>query len=96
MYITDSVEAASLCLCVCFGKVKSEACPNQLITFTRFFDEALPIKYRDLSAAALNQTRAFQLSGGNRNSRPVNAQHFGEKVLGDQQFVFITRDHACH
>jgi hypothetical protein len=47
---------------VCFGKVKSEARSNQLITFTRFFGEALPITYRDLPAAALYQTCAFKLS----------------------------------
>jgi hypothetical protein len=33
---------------VCFGKVKSYARSNQLITFTRFSGEALSIKYRDL------------------------------------------------
>ena len=55
-------------LCVCFGKVKSEARSDQLITFTGFFGEALPIKYRDLPAAALNQTCASQLSGSIRDS----------------------------
>jgi hypothetical protein len=39
--------------------VKTDARFDQLITFTRFFGEALPIEYRDLPAAALNQTRAF-------------------------------------
>ena len=33
-------------------------------------DEALTIKYRDLAASALNQTRAFQLSGGIRSRSP--------------------------
>jgi hypothetical protein len=47
--------------------VKSDARSDQLITFTGFFDEALPIKYRDLLAAALNQTCAFQLSGSIRD-----------------------------
>jgi hypothetical protein len=42
-------------LCVCFGEVKSEARSDQLITFARFFGETLPIKDRDLPAAALNQ-----------------------------------------
>jgi hypothetical protein len=70
--------------------VKSDARSNQLITFTRFFGEALPIKYRDLLMAALNQTCAFQLSGGIRDGWPLNTQHFGEKVLGDRQCVLLT------
>jgi hypothetical protein len=89
MYMTDSVGGAHF-LCVCFGKVIGEARSNQLITFTRFFDEALPVKYRDLPAAALNQTCAFQLSGSIRDSRPLNTQHFGEKALGDLQCVLVT------
>jgi hypothetical protein len=44
-------------LCVRFGKVKSETCSNQRITLTRFFGEALPIKYRDLPAAAQSKLR---------------------------------------
>jgi hypothetical protein len=32
--------------------VKSDARPDQLITFTRCLHEALPIKYRDLPSAA--------------------------------------------
>jgi hypothetical protein len=75
---------------VCFGKVKSEARSNQLITFTRFFGEALPITYRDLPTAALNQTCAFKLSGRIRDGRPLNTRHFGEKALGDQQCVLVT------
>jgi hypothetical protein len=63
--------------------VKSEARSNQLITFTRFFSEALSIKYRDLPKAALNQTCVFQLAGSIRDRRPLNTQHFGEKALGD-------------
>src|SRR6266702_8395592 len=81
---------ANISLCVCFGKVRSDAHSDQLITFTRFFGEALPIKYRDLPAAALNQTCAFQLSGGIRDGWHLNTQHFGEKVLGDRQCVLVT------
>ena len=58
MYITESAETPLL-LCVCFGKVKSNARPDQLITFTRCLREALPIEYRDLPAAARNQTGTF-------------------------------------
>src|SRR6266511_6080426 len=87
MYITIS---QILSLCVWFGKARSDARSNQLITFTRFFGEALPIKYRDLPAAALNQTCAFQLSGGIRDGWPLNTQHFSEKALGDRQCVLVT------
>ena len=75
---------------VCFRKVKSDARSDQLIALTRCLDETLPIKYRDLPAAALNQTCTFQLSGGIRDGRPLNTQHFGEKVLGDRQRVPVT------
>ena len=77
-------------LCVCFGKVKSDPRSNQLITFTRFFEEALPINYRDLPAAALNRTCAFQLAGSIRDGWPLNTQHFGEKALGNRQYVAVT------
>jgi hypothetical protein len=77
-------------LCVCFGKVESDARSNQLITFKRFFGEALPIKYRDLPKAALNQTCALELTGSIRDGRPLNTQHFGDRVLGDRQSVFVT------
>ena len=75
---------------VCFGKVKSEAHPDQLITFTRCLREALPIKYRDLPSAARNQTGTFQLPGGIRDGRPLDTQHFGEQVLSDLQCVMVT------
>jgi hypothetical protein len=38
----------------------------------------------------LNQSCAFQLSGGIRDGRPLNTQYFGEKALGDQQRVLVT------
>src|SRR3984893_12852224 len=75
---------------VCFGKVKSDARLDQLITFTRLFDEALPIKYRDLPEATLNQTYVFQLSGSIRDGWPLNTQHFSEKALRDRQCVVVT------
>jgi hypothetical protein len=90
MYITDSVGVHFILLCVCFGKVKSDPRSNQLITFTRFFDEALPIKDRDLPEATLDQACAFQLSGSIRDGRPLNTQHFGEKALGNRQCVPVT------
>jgi hypothetical protein len=77
-------------LCVCLGKVKSEARSDQLITFAGFFGEALPIKYLDLPATALNQTCLFQLSDSIRDGWPLNTQHFGEKALGDRQCVLVT------
>ena len=87
MYITD--EGIPF-LCVCFGKMKSEARSNQLITFARCLREALPIQYRDLPSAARNQTGTFQLAGSIRDGWSLNTQHFGEKALGDRQFVPIT------
>ena len=63
---------------VCFGKVKSEARPNQLITFVRCRREAAPIKYRDLPSAAFNQTGTFKLPGSIRDGRPLDTQHFGD------------------
>jgi hypothetical protein len=71
MCITDSVE------------VKSDARPDQLITFTRCPHEALPIKDRDLPPAARNQAGMFQLPGSIRDGWPLDTQHFGEQVLSD-------------
>ena len=62
MYITELVRARFLC--VRFGKVKSDPRPDQLIALTRCRHEALPIKYRDLPPAALNQTGMFHASDG--------------------------------
>jgi len=81
MYITES--APPRFLRVCFGKVRSDARPDQLITFARFRHEALPIKYRDLLSAAHNQTGTFQLSGSIRDGWPLDTQHFGEQVLSN-------------
>jgi hypothetical protein len=70
--------------------VKSEARPNQLITFTRGLREALPIEYRDLLPAARNQTGTFQLSGSIRDGWPLDTQHFGEQALSDKEHVTVT------
>jgi hypothetical protein len=59
MYITDLVGRSAF-LYVCFGKVKRNARPDQLITFTRRLREGLPINYPELPSAALNQTCMFQ------------------------------------
>src|ERR1039458_1132550 len=75
---------------VCFGKVKSDALPNQLITFTRCLREALSVQYRDLATAALNQTCAFELPSSNSDGWPLETQHFGEQVLSDRQCVIVT------
>ncbi len=81
-------------LCVCFGKVKSEARSNQLITFARCLREALPIQDRDLPSAPRNQTGTFQFPGSIRDRWPLNTQHFGQKALGNQQCVLVTRGPA--
>jgi hypothetical protein len=70
--------------------VKSEARPDQLITFTRCLREALPIKYRDLPSAARNQTGTFELPGGIRDGWPLDTQHFGEQALSDRERVTVT------
>jgi hypothetical protein len=70
--------------------VKSEARPNQLITFARCLSEALTIKYRDLPSAGLDQTRTFQLADGIGDGWPVDTQHFGEQVLSDREHVVVT------
>jgi hypothetical protein len=88
MYITDTVGATISR--VCFGKVKSEMRPDQLITFTRCLREALPIKYRDLSSAAFNQASTFQLPGSIRDGWPLETQPFGEQALSDRERVTVT------
>ena len=47
MYITDGARF----LRVGFGKVKSDARPDQLITFTRCLHEALPIEQKKFADA---------------------------------------------
>jgi hypothetical protein len=42
-----------------FGEMKSDARPDQLITFTRCLYKTLPIKYRDLPSTGRNQTGPF-------------------------------------
>ena len=67
--------------------MKSDARPHQLITFTGRLRESLPIEYRELSPAALYRARTFQLSGNICDGWSLDAQHFGEKVLSDRQYV---------
>jgi len=88
MYITEPVWARFLC--VCFGKVKSDARPDQLIAFTRCRNETLPIKYGDLPSAALNQTGMFHVSDGIGDGWPLHTQHFGEQALSDLQCVIVS------
>ena len=88
MYITDTARA--LVLCVCFGKMRSDARPDQLIALTRCRHEALPIKYGDLPSAAQNQTPMFHIPGSVADGRPLDAQHFGQQALSDQQCVIVT------
>src|SRR5271168_1483352 len=86
MYIT---ERGRVPLFVCLGKMKGDAFPDQLIAFARCLRETLPIQYRHLLSAALNETSTFQLSGSIRDGWPLDTQHFGEKVLGDRQCVLV-------
>ena len=66
-----------------FGEVRSDPRSDQLITFARFPQEALPIEDRDLPSAARNQAGTFQLLGSVRDGWPVDSQHLGEQVLRD-------------
>jgi hypothetical protein len=70
--------------------VKSEARPNQLITFTRCLREASPIEYRDLPPALFDQTGTFEFPEGIRDGRPLDTQHFGEQALSDKERVTVT------
>ena len=70
--------------------MKSDARPDQPITFASYLLEALPIKYRNLTSAARNQTGAFQFTCSIGDGRPLDAQHFGKQVLGDVQCVIVT------
>jgi hypothetical protein len=70
--------------------MKSQTCPDQLITFTRGRLETRSIKYRDLPAAASNQAAALQLPGSVCERWPLNTQHFREQALGDLQRVIVT------
>ena len=87
MYITE-LAGVTVSL-VGFGKVKSEARPDQLITFARCLREARPIKNRDLPPAAFNQTGTFQFSHGIGDGWPLHTQHFAEQALSDRQRVVI-------
>src|ERR1700674_5372529 len=91
MYITEFAPERSF-LRVCLGRVKSDAGPDQLITFTRCPYEALPIEYRDLPFAARNQTGTFQLPDALRDGWPLDPQHFGEQVLSDRQCLIVTAE----
>src|ERR1700674_5116207 len=88
MYITDSMESSVFW--ERFGKVKSDAGSDQLITFTRCLREARPITYGDLPSAALNQTCAFHLPSNIRDGWPLDTQHFGEEILRYRQRVLVT------
>src|SRR5271169_2815477 len=88
IYITKPVWARFLC--VCFGKMKSDARPDQPIAFTRCRHEALPIKYRDLPPTARNQTSMFHRPGSIGDGWPLDTQHFGKQALRDLQRVIVT------
>ena len=88
MYITDRI-CKLPSYRECFGKVKSEARPKQLITFTRRLHQARPVEDRDLPSTALDQTLTFQLLGSIRDGWPLHTQHFSEQVLGDRQYVLV-------
>jgi hypothetical protein len=71
------------------GQVKGDTLPDQPVTFTRGLREPLPITYRNLLSPPLDQAGAFQVPGGIGDGWPLNAQHFGQKVLRNWQNVLI-------
>src|ERR1700730_2803537 len=77
-------------LSVCFGKVKSGALADQLITFTRCLRETLPIQNRELPSTIHIQTGTLQLPDSIRDGRPLDPQHFGEQILSDRQCIIVT------
>jgi hypothetical protein len=83
-------KGSELFLGICLGKVKSDARPDQLVTFTRCLRETLSIENRDLPSAAFNQTNTFQLLRGVRDGWSLDTQHFGQQVLSDRQCVAIS------
>src|SRR3984957_8684159 len=87
MYITKLSAASALS--VCFGKVKTYACADQLIAFAGCRYEARPIEERDLPPTARNQAGALQLAGGIGDAWPLDPQHFGEQGLTDWQYVIV-------
>ena len=86
MYITERGATISL---VCLGKVKSEARPDQPITFARCRGESPPIKYGDLPAAVFNQSGTFELPDSIRDGWSLDTQHFGEQALSDKERVSV-------
>ena len=69
--------------------MKSQARPNQLITFTRCRRDAAPIEYRDLLPTVFNQTDTFELPDGIRDGWPLDPQHFCEQGLSDEEHVTV-------
>ena len=76
-------------LLVCLGQVKTEARPNQLITFARRIRETLTIEDRDLPAAGLDQARTFQFADSIRDAWPMDTQHFAEQTLRNRERVIV-------
>jgi hypothetical protein len=50
----------------------------------------MPIKYRNLTSAARDQTGSFQFPCNIGDGWPLDAEHFGKQVLGDLQYVIVT------
>lgn len=76
-------------LAVGFGKVGGNPRPNQRITFARCLDKALAIDDGELATAALDQALAFQLARSDGNGWSLDAEHYGQYVLGDRQGIIV-------
>src|SRR4029078_10727758 len=76
-------------LAVGFGKVGGNPRSNQRITFARCLDKALAIDDGELATAALDQALAFQLARSDGNGWSLDAEHYGQYILGDRQCIIV-------
>ena len=87
--------------------MRSDARPNQSVTFARCFSEAPSINYCDLLSSARNQTGLFQLPGAESGaaeagdvrleSRPVERERgFGQLALAAAQSQLTGQEQDRH
>ncbi len=64
-----------------------EFAADNAVTFTCGFFEAPAIENRNLSAPIADQAAPLQRAGDDRDPGTPGAQHFGEELMGDMEFV---------
>ena len=60
---------------------------DYVVAFTNAGFQSRPVKYRDVTTAVTNQTRALQIPGGFRDAFSAYAEHAGNQLLGHGQFI---------